>query len=40
MLDILKRFNIEDNKSVQTPIVPGTKVDRDYYGIDVDDTYY
>jgi hypothetical protein len=39
-LEVLKRFGMMKSNSVNNPIVPGCKVNKDKDGIKVDETYY
>lgn len=39
-LEILKRFGIFERNSVNSPIVPGCKINKDEDGITVDETYH
>jgi hypothetical protein len=38
--DILKKFTMSESKPVNSPIVPGFKINRDVNGVAVDDTYF
>jgi hypothetical protein len=38
--DILKKFTMSESKPVNSPIVPGFKINRDVNGAAVDDTYF
>ena len=39
-LEVLKRFGMMESNSVNNPIVPGCKINKDEDGITVDETYY
>lgn len=38
--DVLKKFAMSESKPVQSPIVPGSKLNKDVEGTAVDDTYF
>ncbi|RDX88499.1 hypothetical protein CR513_29897, partial [Mucuna pruriens] len=38
--DVLKKFAMSESKPVKSPIVPGSKINRDVDGVIVDDTYF
>lgn len=39
-LEVLKRFGMLENNSVNNPIVPGCKINKDVDGMTVDEMYY
>jgi len=38
--DVLKKFVVSESKHVQSPIVSGSKINKDMEGTTVDDTYF
>ena len=40
LLEVLKRFRMENSNSVHNPIVPGCKLSKDENGVHVDETLF